>query len=107
MLEIAAARGWNQPQPFILSPTTIAQDSYDGLTMLEVAALHGWTQPEVAVLTDLPQFSEANIEHLIDTVVFVADRHYEGDLIAACNGIEDIFESEAQFNHVLAILTGS
>jgi hypothetical protein len=103
MLEIAALHGWNQPEVVALT----AQPDFDTLTMLEVAALHGWNQPQPVAFTDLPQFADATIEHLVDLVTFVANRYYDGDVIAACDGIYSAFESDAQMNYVIFVLTGS
>ena len=105
-LEIAAAHGWNLPQPFILSPESTVAD-FDGRTMLEIAIAHGAAFPQPAVLTDMPQFGDATIKRLARFMRFLANRHYDGDVEAACIDLAFSFESPAQMNQVVGFLTGT
>jgi hypothetical protein len=109
MREIATAHGWSQPHAVALSATlpSITITGFDSMTMREIASTHGWNQPEPVALTSLPQFADATIEHLTDIVSFVANRYYDGDVIAACDGIYEIFASDAQMNRVISLLIGS
>ena len=91
---------------FALFTFASAQD-FDTMTMNEIAIYHGVDWPEPVALTDLPQFSDATIGYLTELVSFVANRYFDGDVIAACEGIDYVFESRAQMNRVISVLTGS
>jgi hypothetical protein len=109
MREFATARGWSEPHAVALisSQPSIPGADFDSMTLREIASARGYNQPDPVALTDLPQFAEVTIEHLADLVSFVANRHYAGNVLAACKGLYEIFESDAQMNRVLAVLTGS
>ena len=50
---------------------------------------------------------DSSIEELAGFVLQIANGYYDGDVVAACDGVYDIFESDAQMNRVITTLTGS
>ena len=90
-----------------LLTSAFAQNSYHAPTLKDYAIASGVDWPEPVILTDLPQFSDATIGNLAELVTLVADRYYHGDVVTACERLAYSFESRAQMNRVIAVLTGS
>ena len=90
-----------------LLSSAVAQSNYHAPTLKDYAIASGVIWIEPVALADLPQFSDTRIESLAEIATVVADRHHGGDVVAACESLSYIFESLAQMNREIAVLTES